>query len=239
LVAHPITLTIVRAAAPAAVAAMVAVAAEGHASGADIALGLGWAALVTLLIFLPATARLFINGPAYPNERRFPLGVPGALLLGPLELTWALTVGLPAAAVLLLADRRWLLGAVATAMTVAAVIVLGRALHGLSERWVVFVPGGLVLRDQLSLEDPVLFQRQLIERLGPAAADTDSLDLTQRAFGLALELVLTEKVPMVRIEARKPGQSGASARLLFTPTRPGAVLAMARQRHLPVSLPAD
>jgi hypothetical protein len=110
-------------------------------------------------------------------------------------------------------------------------------MHTLSRRWLVFVPAGVVLHDPLSLEDPVLFQRKVIERLGPAPAGTDALDLTQGAAGLALELVLTEKVPMVRIRpGRRRGDAGASALLMFTPSRPGAVLAEARRRRLPVGV---
>ena len=55
-------------------------------------------------------------------------------------------------------------------------------------------------------------------------AGSDSLDLTQRAPGLALELVLWEKVSLVLVRpGRLAGDSGSSARLLFTPTRPGLV----------------
>ena len=44
------------------------------------------------------------------------------------------------------------------------------------------------------------------------------LDLTQRAFGLPLELVLWEKVPLVVVKpGLKGGEQGSSARLLFTP----------------------
>jgi hypothetical protein len=186
-------------------------------------------------MFLPATAMVCINGPAYPNERRYPLAVPGALLLGPLELAWAGTVGLPAAALVLLADRRWVAGGIVLAVAVGLAPVLARALHGLSRRWVVFVPAGIVLHDGLSLVEPVLFRRQVIERLGPAPVGSDSLDLTQRAAGLALELVLTERVPMERTSpGRRRSESGGAARLLFTPSRPGAVLADAAARRLPV-----
>ncbi|HWW53849.1 MAG TPA: hypothetical protein VNY84_08770, partial [Acidimicrobiales bacterium] len=232
LVAHPISLTIVRVVTPATLLALVASASDGHASSVAIGAGGANAALVAALAFLPATALMDVNGPAYPNERRFPLAVPGPLLLGPLPLAWAVAVSVPIAALLLLADRRWIAGAIATVVCVPTVALLGRAMHTLSRRWVVFVPAGLVLHDPLSLEDPVLFQRKVIERLGPAPAATDSLDLTHRAPGLALELVLTEKVPMVRMHpARRQGESGASARLLFTPSRPGAVLAEALRRR--------
>ena len=87
----------------------------------------------------------------------------------------------------------------------------------------------------MSLLDPVLFKRDVIEALRPAPADADSLDLTQRAPGLALELLLTEKVEMVLAVPRGRGEAGSSARLLFTPARPGALLAAARHRGVRVS----
>jgi hypothetical protein len=112
--------------------------------------------------------------------------------------------------------------------------VLLRALHGLSRRWVVFVPAGVVLHDPITLADPVLFPKQTIDALRLAPAGTDSLDLTQRAPGLAVELLLREKVPLTLVKpGDRAGESGSSARLLFTPTRPGAVLAEARRRGVP------
>jgi hypothetical protein len=112
--------------------------------------------------------------------------------------------------------------------------VLARALHGLSRRWIVFVPAGMVLHDPMALTEPVLFEKRVIETIRPAPADTDSLDLTQGAPGLALELILLEKVPMTLAKPRRRGQPGASARLLFTPTRPGLVLREAATRRVRV-----
>jgi hypothetical protein len=235
LVPHPVGMTGLRCLTPAVVAAAVAALAGGQPSVGAGALAVAWSVVVLLVSFLPQTAVLFVNGPAYPNERRFPLAVPAALLLGPLELAWTLVVGLPVAGLLLLAARQWVLGAVAVVLAVAALRYLGRALHRLSRRWVVFVPAGVVLHDPMSLREPVLFRRQVIETLGPAPAGSDSLDLTQAALGLALEMHLREKVPMTRITARnRAGEEGASARLLFSPTRPGAVLAEAARRNVHV-----
>jgi hypothetical protein len=53
------------------------------------------------------------------------------------------------------------------------------------------------------------------------------------APGLALELRLREKVALVKVVPGTTGQPGRTARLLFTPTRPGAVLADARSRRIP------
>jgi hypothetical protein len=235
LVPHPVGLTGLRCATPAVTAAAIAAVAGRAPSAVAGAGALAWSVVVLLVSLLPQTSMVFVNGPAYPNERRFPLGVPAALMLGPLELAWALVVGLPVAGVALLVAHRWVLGALATVAALAAVRYLGRSLHQLSRRWVVFVPAGLVLHDPMSLREPVLFRRQVIESLGPAPAGSDSLDLTQAALGLALEMQLREKVPMTRITGRdRAGEEGASARLLFTPTRPGAVLAEAARRKVRV-----
>jgi hypothetical protein len=190
--------------------------------------------------FAPSFATWAVNGPAYPNERRFLLATPAWVLLGPLPAAWVVLVGGPAAAVTLLAGGRWLAGGGVAAVAAPAAFVAGRAVYGLARRWVVFVPAGLVLHDPITLADPVLFRREVIERLGPAAPDSDSLDLSVNALGLALELVLTEKVPLViKRRGGRTIESGASARLLFTPTRPGAVLAEAAKRRIAIGAPSD
>jgi len=234
LVPAPVGLTVLRVAAPGVLAAVVAAAVSGHPSTVSLALGVAWSAVVTAAVFAPATAIVCVNGPAYPNERRFPLAPPGALLLGPIELAWGLLVAVPPAAALTLADGQWVLGGVLGVLSVPVCVVLGPALHRLSRRWLVFVPAGLVLHDASSVADPVLFPRPVVESFGPAPIGTDSLDLTQGAPGLALELRFVEKVPMVLVRGRSSGEQGSSARLLVTPSRPGRVLAYAAGHNLPV-----
>ena len=222
LVLHPVALTVLRCIAPAG-----AVAAVWARDPFAIA-----ATLVALLVvFLPETGVSYVNGSAYPNERRFPLRVPGLLLLGPLPVAWALAVGAPIAAALLLAAQQWLLGGVAAVGGAAATLLLGRALHGLSRRWVVFVPAGLVLHDPMTLADPVLFPKLQIAGIDAADATTSALDLTQRSPGLAIELALRETASLVLTKpGERVGPTVDADRLLFTPTRPGAVLREARER---------
>lgn len=235
LVPHPLGLTALRLCAPAALVAAAAAAAGGSPSGLAMAAAVGLTGADVVLAYAPPTGALYVNGPAYPNERRYPLRPPGPLLLGPLELAWVVVVGAPVAAILLLAAKAWVAGAAVVVLGLPAALVLARSLHGLARRWVVFVPAGMVLHDPLALLDPVLFPRATIEALRPAPAGSDSLDLTMGALGLAIELVLREKVPMTRTRpGRRGGEEGASARLLFTPTRPGQVLAEASQRRVPV-----
>lgn len=223
-VALPALLVVVRI----GVAAGVGVTAAARTPGVVVAI------IAAAIAARPEASEWFVNGPAYANERRYPLRAPGALVAGPLWIAAALIVVGPAEGVVLIAGKHFVLGVPILLIGAALAYFSARSLLVLTRRWVVFVPAGLVLHDPLALSDTVLFERAVIESLRAAPADTDSLDLTQAALGLALELVLTEKVPMALNTGRKQIEAGASARLLFTPTRPGRVLADAAIRRIPV-----
>ncbi|HET7487997.1 MAG TPA: hypothetical protein VFJ85_08715 [Acidimicrobiales bacterium] len=228
---HPVSLTAVRCATPGAVVATAAAGIAGHWSPPALAT----AALATAVAFLPETGAVCVNGPAYPNERRFLLRAPAPLLLGVLGLAWALAFGPLVAGLLLLAAAVWVAGGVLLALGLPLSWLLLRGMHSLSLRWFVFVPAGVVLHDPIAMADPVLMRRQTVAGLGPAESTTTALDLTQTAPGLAVELALTEPVPMMRVRpGRRQGESVSAARLLFTPTRPGALLEEAAARGLPV-----
>jgi len=235
MVPHPIALTVLRLVAPGAVVAAL-LAAFASEADARAAMGLASAVLAVLLAFAPATGVAWVNGPAYPNERRYPLRPPTPLLFGPLELSWAVAVGGPVAGALLLAARQWVAGAVVLAVCLPLAALLGRSLYGLARRWVVFVPAGLVLHDPLALVDPVLFTKEHVRALGPAEPDTDALDLTQRAAGLVLQLTLDAPASLLLSGPKNRSTKAVEAgSLLFLPTRPGSVLEEAAARRLPVS----
>lgn len=234
LIPRTVSLTLLRVVAPLAMVVAVWAGVAGDRAGADL-LAVGWAAVTVVAAFAPATGDAFVNGSSYGDERRMPLRVPGSLLLGPLPLTWAATVAAPVGAPLLLAAEQWVAALALAALGGPAAVVSVRALHGLSKRWVVFVPAGLVLHDLHALVDPVLFPRARVRRLGPAPADLDGArDLTQGAFGLALELELAQDLELA---PRRPDGSlelEPVDRVVFTPTRPGALLQEAARRRLPV-----
>jgi hypothetical protein len=227
-VPHPIGLTTLRVLAPAGLVAAVASAAASHFA----ALAIAWTAVMTSLVLAPDTGMFFVNGPAYPNERRFPLRAPAPLLAGPIALAWALAVTGIAAGPLLLADRHWVAGGIALVLGVPVAAVLLRSLHGLSRRWAVFVPAGLVLHDPLTLTDSVLLRRQEVDWLRPAPAGSNALDLSQRAPGLALEVVLHAEAQLSLVRpGRRGGRPRSADRLLVTPTLPGALLEEAARRR--------
>ena len=230
-VALPLSLTALRVLGPAVVAAALAAALGGHGS----ALAVGWAAVTAAWVFAPPLGAICVNGPAYPNERRFLLRLPAALLFGPLALAWAVTVVGISAGPLLLAARQWILGGLLTVLGLPAAALLLKGLHNLSRRWAVFVPAGLVLHDPLTLVDPVLVRRPSITRMGLAAANTPALDLSQRAPGLAVEIDSREDIDLALVRpGKRLGETVKATRVLLTPTRPGAVLAEAKRRRFPV-----
>jgi hypothetical protein len=232
LVPRPVGLTATRIVAPAAAVAA-AWSAQDTGDGTVLAV---LAAVPALLALLPEVGEWLVNGAAYGYERRYVLRAPGALLAGPIPAAWALTAGGAVVGPLLLAAGQWVAGGVALLVGVAIAYLCARALHSLTQRWAVLVPAGLVLKDHVTLLDPMLFKRTMIERLGPAAADTDAVDLTARSPGLALELALKEPEPVVLVQpGRKENQPGHVTRMLFTPSRPGALLADAGGRRIPVA----
>jgi hypothetical protein len=228
------SLTVLRTAAPVAVAVAVWAALAGERDAVDL-LAATWAAILLLAAFAAGTGDTFANGSSYGDERRMLLRAPTPLLLGPIPLTWLATVSGPVAAPLLLAAELWVAGAVVVVVGAVLTYVGGRALHGLARRWVVFVPAGLVLHDTQALAEPVLFPRTSIARLGPAVDDGAApLDLTLGALGLPLRLDLREPLMVGPRRGRVALDLVEAQHVLFTPSRPGALLTEARRRRIPV-----
>jgi hypothetical protein len=237
LIPRTVSLTAVRIAAPAALGLANWAALAGPRGAADVAAVVG-AAITVVAAFSPATGDCFVNGSSYGDERRMPLRVPGTLLLGPVPLAWLGSVAAPVAGPLLLAAGRWVPAVAVVAVGGPATVLGVRALHGLSRRWVVFVPAGMVLHDLHAMVDPVLFPRSTIARLGPAPVGGDgALDLTLRALGLALEVELHDPTDLAPRRADGQVEVQRADRILFSPTRPGAVLAEAARRRIAVGAP--
>lgn len=242
LVPRAATLTVVRAGAPAALAAVVAAALRGPA-GIDDAVATAAALAALAAAWWAVTADAFVDGSSYGDERRFALRAPPAVLVAAAPIAWVLAVVLPASALLLLAAGAWLPGGVA-AVAAAAGMRLGiPALHRLSRRWLVLVPAGLVVHDHLALADPVLLRRSVVAALGPAPAGDEpvdgavaggpAVDLTLGAGGLAvrIDLVRELELPVARGQGRRRQvESVPASAVLVVPGRPGAFLRTAAER---------
>lgn len=233
---RPLGLVALRVIAPVAFAlSVVTVPAAGAGKGVP---AVAATAIAAGLAFTPAVGYRFVNGAAYGEERRYPLRVPPALLLGPVPLAGALIATGVVAGPLLLADERWLPGAIALALAVPVVRAAGRSVYALSQRWAVLVPAGIVLKDPLTLVDPVLFPRERIASLRPlpfptAPAD-DILDLRLGAAAGSLVLELSDEAQLFRTHGRvRGGEAVKARRLAFSPRQPDALLAEAATRKKP------
>jgi hypothetical protein len=232
LVPRGTSLTALRIAVPAA--ALAVLVASFSAPAASVALGAVGAIASLVGAFLPTTGEAFVDGESYGDERRFPLRVPGPLLAGPVVLAWAAVVVGVTAGPLFLAARQWVVGVVLLAAGLPLAWRAVKTLHVLSTRWLVVVPAGVVLHDPLALADPVLFRRQSVKALEPAVTGTEALDLTGGALGLALEVQLVETVPLPTVAKGRRAETETvdTTAFLFTPSRPGALLAATRSRRI-------
>ena len=148
---------------------------------------------------------------------------------------WAVLAACLGAGPLLLAARQWLPGAVLTAAGVAIAFPLGRRFHRLARRWVVVVPAGVVVHDQVALAETALFRRAELAGVGLAPAGTDATDLTVRALGLALQIDLMAPTAVaVSGTGRAAPTTATVTAVLVTPSRPGRVLEECRRRGFPV-----
>lgn len=232
MIPHALTLTAFRILAPASLVATIWATIDDGASGSAV-IALAVTALAAVVSLAPAVGSWFVNGSSYGDEARVPLRPAGALLLAPVPLAWAITIATLAAGPLLLAARQWIVGALVLVLGGAASAIAVRALHVLSQRWVVFVPAGMVLHDQMVMAEPVLIKRNAIERLGPALDNSEATDLTMAALGLALEARL--RTPVTLALRPEPGAAPEPTELdalLFSVSRPGRVLAEAERRRI-------
>lgn len=238
LVPRTVTLTVVRAVAPGAVVlcAWAALASDELAWGL---VGVMVAIAATVAAFGPATADAFVDGSSYGDERRVALRVPIAMAIGPVPIAWALAAAGLVAGPLLLAAEQWVAGGMALVVGVPVLVAVALRLHLLSRRWLVFVPAGVVVHDPIAMAEPVLLQRHLLRRIGPAdaaaASDGSALDLTGGALGLALELRTAEPFKVGLRQGRETVESTGVEALLVTPGRPATTLEIASERKLPVN----
>ena len=236
---RPVGLTVVRAVAPlfATLAVLIAVTADVDALAAVGAVVATLAASV--LAARPAIAFAAVNSASYGDESRYPLHVPPALFLAPLPLARLVLGAAITAGPLLLADQRWVLGALALVVGVPVAVVLSRILHGLSDRFVVLVPAGFVVVDPFTLSDPILCVRERIVSLrsaGPAPVPRpELLDLRLGATIGTVAVTLDETAELFRTgRTRRSTVTTRANELWVAPLRRRALLAEAARRRIPV-----
>jgi len=236
LITLPRTLTLLRVLAPLPVLAGIVAAVDTSADASASALawvGLAAAALVAVTALTADLGDDFVNGSSYGDERRLALRPPAVLLLGPLQLVWVLTVAPVVAALALIGSEQWVAGAACGVAGAGTAWWGSRRMHRLACRWLVFVPAGVTLVDEVVLAEPTLFRRDAITRFGPAPADTSAVDLSAGASGLILQIDLDVATSLLPTPGRDGVSTPVEARsVLIAPTRPGAALTHAETRRI-------
>jgi hypothetical protein len=238
---RPPALTALRIVAPTYLALAVIIAVAGDASSVASAFAIGATALATVLAIWPDISVAFACGVAYGDELRIPLKVPPGVAATALPLAPFLIATGIAAGPLLLADERWVAGVVGVVIGLPVAALLTRSIHGLSRRWVVLVPAGVVIVDPLTLPDPVLFTRDSIRSLRAVDArepdGPDTLDLRLGAISGAVAVTLARPTEFLATRRGLRGsQPAKSTELRVAVVHRAELLTNAAARRIPVLL---
>lgn len=234
-VAGVATLTVARAVIPGSLVVATAALVGGAGPGAGITLIVP-AAVATALVGSAEFGRVYIQASAYGDERRFGLRPPIGYLIA-CAGSWLLTACAVVGAPMAWAAQAWIFAGVSTLVAAAGLGVLPVRWHQLSRRWLVLVPAGVVVHDPVVLNDTLMMPARTVTSIAlddRGVARQTAADLTGPTPGLAVEITLTE--PTTAVLAASPRNPTGTAihlsALVVSPTRPGAVIATARQRGL-------
>jgi hypothetical protein len=234
---RPETLTVLRTIAPAFFVFAIVAVVDGEPSTLEAVGALVATAVAAGLTSGHDIAIAAANAVAYGDEQRVPLRVPPALFLAPIPLARALVVAAVIAGPLLLADGDTVAGVVAVVLGVPLLLVLVRALHGLSRRWAVLVPAGFVVVDPMTLAEPVLLVRDHIRAMAavaPGPAPADALDLRLGATAGSVVVRFDEAAEIFRAARRRRTDTVRTPALCVALVRRNAMLRAAAARRLPV-----
>jgi hypothetical protein len=234
---RPETLTVLRAIAPAFFVFAIVAVIDGEPSTLEAVGALVATAVTAVLASGHDIAIAAANAVAYGDELRVPLRIPPALFLAPIPLARALAVASVVAGPLLLADGDIVAGVVAIVVGVPLLLLLARALYGLSRRWAVLVPAGFVVADPMTLADPVLLLREHIRAITavpPGPAPEDALDLRLGATAGSVVVRFDEEAEIFRATRRRRTDTVQAAAVCVAMVRRDAMLRAAAARRLPV-----
>jgi hypothetical protein len=234
LVPSTVSLTALRMMTPLSVVAC-AVSLAGGGSATLCIGALAVAGAVTVLVCSAPVGELFVQASAYGHEQRLPLRLPAALLL-PTAVVWLVWAALWCAAVLLLGGRQWVAGGAALAAAIAATWFAGVRLHRFSRRWLVVVPAGVVVHDQVALMETLMVTKPTVLSVGLALADTEAADFTGPAAGHVLQVTLKEMTTVLLPPPQRAGQPKAIhvRSFLVAPSRPGRALQLVGARGIAI-----
>ena len=225
-ISHPITLTVLRIGIPVITGFMIFVAVTQGFSGSQI-ISVAVSVAVLLLSFSAEIGGIYVQASAYGDEKRFALRPP-VVLVAPILLSTMVAdlsiIALP----LLVAARNWTVAAVALVGLYLSVRYLLPRIHLLSRRWLVFVPAGVVVHDEIVLSINLMIKKQDLIQIQLARDNSAAADLSALTWGVPLEFSFNKPldVALSSIGAKHLNSVSAihATSIIIAPSRPGAVL---------------
>ena len=225
-ISHPITLTVLRIGIPVVTGFMIFVAVTQGFSGSQI-ISAAVSVAVLLLSFSAEIGGIYVQASAYGDEKRFALRPP-VVLVAPILLSVLVAdlsiIALP----LLVAARNWTVAAVALVGLLLSVRYLLPRIHLLSRRWLVFVPAGVVVHDEIVLSINLMIKKQDLAQMQLARDNSAAADLSALTWGVPLEFSFTKPldVTLTSIGAKHLNSVSAihAQAVLVATSRPGAAL---------------
>ena len=215
----PYSLSALRMVAPLATAGLVGFVFASLSTYADVAVGdVAWslvgvavAVLALVCIFLPAFGLLHVQASAYGDEKRLLLRVPAAQI-APIAMSYVVMVAFAVATFFAVSAEVWWLAALCLVPTVLIFRGVPKRLHRFSRRWLVVVPAGVVVHDELLLAETFMVRTTAVTRVELSATSGEALNLTGDVAGVRRHMVLIVQLR----EAEKLALSPYLAKMLGT-----------------------
>ena len=187
---HPISLTTVRCLAPIVVFYSAVYALSESLSSLNIAV-VTCGIISLMLMFTADYGSAHVQAGAYGNERRFLLRIPAPVVL-PTLITWALFATVLVVLENAVQSENDVLGIPLLLALIAMSWKFAPQMHRLSKRWLVRVPAGWVVHDDLLLAENLLVRSHNLVAINFALANSDALDLSGMTRGVPIQISLRE-----------------------------------------------
>lgn len=187
LVPSPVSLTVIRCAVPLMLVASIA-------SGSLLSIS------ACLVAIFSASQPIFCDknaqGGAYGDEVRFTLRTPVSYML-PAGVAWAIFFGSCSAGLILVAARQYFIGIPLVVFSAALSRTAPRRLHRLARRWLVVVPAGIVVHDNLVLAETVMVRKNHVAAISKINSAGETADFTGGVTGPRIAITITEAEKVV------------------------------------------
>ena len=187
---HPISLTTIRCLAPIVVFYSAMYALSESFNSLNIAV-VTCGIISLMLMFTADYGSAHVQAGAYGNERRFLLRIPAPVVL-PTLITWALFATVLVVLESAVQSENYVLGIPLLLALIAMSWKFAPQMHRLSKRWLVRVPAGWVVHDDLLLAENLLVRSHNLVAINFALADSEALDLSGMTRGVPIQISLRE-----------------------------------------------